>query len=181
MKLASSTYYYRARQQGAVRNALEERITQICAEFPRYGSYRALAGAHPCADHHLLARPRSWVYVGKSGSAVQALAPVHQRPKGLRWLRCYATPLGSLPAAQVDPRRVQRVAPPARRPRRQARLAPPSRARIAPLTIPQAVVDGGVAMVTIRERRIEAGPLLAARPTRTPGFSDRCALCRRKL
>jgi putative transposase len=43
MKLARSTYYYRPRQQGAVRNALEERIAQLCAEFPRYGYRRITA------------------------------------------------------------------------------------------------------------------------------------------
>jgi putative transposase len=43
MKLARSTYYYRPRRQGAVRNALEKRIAQLCAEFPRYGYRRITA------------------------------------------------------------------------------------------------------------------------------------------
>jgi len=43
MRLARSTYYYRSRRQDVVRNALEKRIAQLCAEFPRYGYRRITA------------------------------------------------------------------------------------------------------------------------------------------
>jgi putative transposase len=43
MKLARSTYYYRSRPQTAARNAVEKRITLLCAEFPRYGYRRITA------------------------------------------------------------------------------------------------------------------------------------------
>ena len=46
MKFARSTYYYRPRRQGAVRNALEKRIAQLCTEFPRYGYRRITAQLH---------------------------------------------------------------------------------------------------------------------------------------
>ena len=41
MKLARSTYYYRPRRPGAREQALQERIIDLCEEFPRYG-YRRL-------------------------------------------------------------------------------------------------------------------------------------------
>jgi hypothetical protein len=41
-----STYYYRPRRQGMGRNALEKRIAQLCAEFPRYGYRRITAQVH---------------------------------------------------------------------------------------------------------------------------------------
>jgi transposase-like protein len=37
MKLARSTYYYRARRAAAREMALHERIINLCEEFPRYG------------------------------------------------------------------------------------------------------------------------------------------------
>jgi putative transposase len=40
MKLARSTYYYRARRTAAEKAALHERIITLCAEFPRYGYRR---------------------------------------------------------------------------------------------------------------------------------------------
>jgi putative transposase len=40
MKLARSTYYYRARRVAAEKAALHERIMAMCAEFPRYGYRR---------------------------------------------------------------------------------------------------------------------------------------------
>jgi putative transposase len=43
MKLARSTYYYRACRASAARNALEKRIELLCAEFPRYGYRRITA------------------------------------------------------------------------------------------------------------------------------------------
>jgi putative transposase len=40
MKLARSTYYYRARRAAAEKAAVHARITALCAEFPRYGYRR---------------------------------------------------------------------------------------------------------------------------------------------
>jgi putative transposase len=40
MKLARSTYYYRARRAAAREMALHERIINLCEEFPRYGYRR---------------------------------------------------------------------------------------------------------------------------------------------
>jgi putative transposase len=40
MKLARSTYYYRPRRPGAREQALQERIIDLCEEFPRYGYRR---------------------------------------------------------------------------------------------------------------------------------------------
>jgi hypothetical protein len=37
MKLARSTYYYRARRAAAREMALHQRIINLCEEFPRYG------------------------------------------------------------------------------------------------------------------------------------------------
>jgi putative transposase len=42
MKLARSTYYYRARRAAAEKGALQDRIAALCAEFPRYG-YRRIS------------------------------------------------------------------------------------------------------------------------------------------
>jgi hypothetical protein len=39
MKLARSTYYYRARR-AAAEKALQDRIPTLCEEFPRYGYRR---------------------------------------------------------------------------------------------------------------------------------------------
>jgi putative transposase len=43
MKLARSTYYYRAGAPSAKRLAIEERIAALCEEFPRYGYRRVTA------------------------------------------------------------------------------------------------------------------------------------------
>jgi len=43
MKLARSTYYYRACRHSAKRLAIEERIAALCEEFPRYGYRRVTA------------------------------------------------------------------------------------------------------------------------------------------
>ena len=43
MKLARSTYYYRSRRPTAAGRAIEGRIVQLCAEFPRYGYRRITA------------------------------------------------------------------------------------------------------------------------------------------
>ena len=43
MKLARSTYYYRGGRANPVRKAVEKRIAQLCAEFPRYGYRRITA------------------------------------------------------------------------------------------------------------------------------------------
>ena len=43
MKLARSTYYYRAGRLNPARKTIEKRITQLCAEFPRYGYRRITA------------------------------------------------------------------------------------------------------------------------------------------
>ena len=43
MKLARSTYYYRSRRQSAARRALEQRISRLSAELPRYGYRRITA------------------------------------------------------------------------------------------------------------------------------------------
>jgi putative transposase len=40
MKLARSTYYYRPRRPAAREQALQERISDLCEEFPRYGYRR---------------------------------------------------------------------------------------------------------------------------------------------
>ena len=40
MKLARSTYYYRARRAAAEKAAIHTRIAALCAEFPRYGYRR---------------------------------------------------------------------------------------------------------------------------------------------
>jgi hypothetical protein len=37
MKLARSSYYYRARREAAEKATVHARITALCAEFPRYG------------------------------------------------------------------------------------------------------------------------------------------------
>ncbi|MBF6571648.1 MAG: hypothetical protein IVW54_22610 [Candidatus Binataceae bacterium] len=50
MKLARSTYYYHSRRATEVKKALHERITMLCAEFPRYG-YRRIT-AQPMAARH---------------------------------------------------------------------------------------------------------------------------------
>jgi putative transposase len=46
MKLARSTYYYRPGRANAARKAIEKRIAQLCAEFPRYGYRRITAQLH---------------------------------------------------------------------------------------------------------------------------------------
>lgn len=43
MKLARSTYYYHSRRATELKKALHERITMLCAEFPRYGYRRITA------------------------------------------------------------------------------------------------------------------------------------------
>lgn len=43
MKRARSTYYYRSRRATTARKAVERRITQLCAELPRYGYRRITA------------------------------------------------------------------------------------------------------------------------------------------
>ncbi len=43
MKLARSTYYYRARRAAAAKLALRDRIVALCEEFPRYGYRRVTA------------------------------------------------------------------------------------------------------------------------------------------
>ena len=40
MKLARSTYYYRSRRSAAEKSLLQHRITELSAEFPRYGYRR---------------------------------------------------------------------------------------------------------------------------------------------
>jgi putative transposase len=70
MKLARSTYYYRAGRGAAEKAAMHERIAALCAEFPRYG-YRRIthqlraeglvvnhkAVARFMRQHDLLVRP----------------------------------------------------------------------------------------------------------------------------
>jgi putative transposase len=43
MKLARSTYYYRSQRTSGIKNALQKRIVELCAEFPRYGYRRITA------------------------------------------------------------------------------------------------------------------------------------------
>ena len=43
MKLARSTYYYHSRSATDLKKTLHERITMLCAEFPRYGYRRITA------------------------------------------------------------------------------------------------------------------------------------------
>ena len=46
MKLARSTYYYRARRAAAREKTLHERIVSLCEEFPRYGYRRVTHQLH---------------------------------------------------------------------------------------------------------------------------------------